>query len=65
MATIADRPLSDVQPDGFFTRRLADADVGVEKFGVTRGELCSEERAPRMRHQVTALRAETREQQLH
>ena len=29
MATLADRPLSDVQPDGFFTRRLADADPAV------------------------------------
>ena len=29
MATLAHPPLSDVQPDGFFTRRLADADPAV------------------------------------
>ena len=29
MATLANPPLSDVQPDGFFTRRLADADPAV------------------------------------
>ena len=29
MATLAKPPLSDVQPDGFFTRRLADADPAV------------------------------------
>ena len=29
MATLASPPLSDVQPDGFFTRRLADADPAV------------------------------------
>ena len=29
MATLAHPPLSDVQPDGFFTRRLADADPEV------------------------------------
>ena len=29
MATLADPPLSDVQPDGFFTRRLADSDPTV------------------------------------
>ncbi len=29
MATLATPPLSDVQPDGFFTRRLADADPAV------------------------------------
>ena len=31
MATLAHPPLSDVQPDGFFTRRLADADPAVAK----------------------------------
>ncbi|MES2904726.1 MAG: serine hydroxymethyltransferase [Pseudomonadota bacterium] len=31
MATLANPPLSDVQPDGFFTRRLADADPAVAK----------------------------------
>jgi glycine hydroxymethyltransferase len=34
MATVAAPPLSDVQPDGFFTRRLADADPAVAK-GIT------------------------------
>ena len=29
MATLAHPPLTDVQPDGFFTRRLADADPAV------------------------------------
>ena len=29
MATLANPPLSDVQPNGFFTRRLADADPAV------------------------------------
>ena len=29
MATLAHSPLSDVQPDGFFTRRLADADPAI------------------------------------
>ena len=29
MATLAHPPLSDVQPNGFFTRRLADADPAV------------------------------------
>ena len=29
MATLADRPLTDVQPNGFFTRRLANADPAV------------------------------------
>ena len=29
MATLAHSPLSDVQPDGFFTRRLADTDPAV------------------------------------
>ncbi len=29
MATLAHPPLSDVQPDGFFTRRLSDADPAV------------------------------------
>ncbi|MCY7280225.1 MAG: serine hydroxymethyltransferase [Sphingomonas bacterium] len=29
MATLAHPPLSDVQPDGFFTRRVADADPAV------------------------------------
>ena len=31
MATLAAPPLSDVQPDGFFTRTLADADPAVAK----------------------------------
>ena len=31
MATLASPPLTDVQPDGFFTRRLADADPAVAK----------------------------------
>ena len=31
MATVAAPPLSDVQPDGFFTRTLADADPAVAK----------------------------------
>jgi len=38
---IADKPLSDVQPDGFFTRNLADADPAV--FAGVRHELKREQ----------------------
>ena len=43
-------PLSDVQPDGFFTRGLADADAAV--FGAVRKELAREQ------HQIELIASE-------